>query len=48
MTLPVIKAALAMMGRIGENYRLPLVPMAPVNRAKLADELKELGLIDKN
>ena len=43
-----VKAALAMMGRIGENYRLPLVPMAPVNRAKLADELKELGLIDKN
>ena len=48
-TTPVpVKAALAMMGRIGENYRLPLVPMAPVNRAKLADELKELGLIDKN
>ena len=43
-----VKAALAMMGRIGENYRLPLVPMAPVNRAKLADELKGLGLIDKN
>ncbi len=43
-----VKAALAMMGRIGENYRLPLVPMAPVNRAKLADELKELGLMDKN
>ena len=43
-----VKAALAMMGRIGENYRLPLVPMAPVNRAKLADKLKELGLIDKN
>ena len=43
-----VKAALAMMGRIGENYRLPLVPMAPVNRAKLADALKELGLIDKN
>ena len=42
-----VKAALAMMGRIGEHYRLPLVPMAPLNRAKLADELKALGLIDK-
>ncbi len=41
------KAALAMMGRIGENYRLPLVPMAESTRAKLADELKGLGLIDK-
>ena len=41
------KAALAMMGRIGENYRLPLVPMAESTRVKLADELKGLGLIDK-
>ena len=40
------KAALAMMGRIGENYRLPLVPMAPENRAALAAELQQLGLID--
>ena len=40
------KAALAMMGRSGENYRLPLVPMAPENRAKLAAVLEKLGLID--
>jgi len=30
-----VKAALAMMGKIRENYRLPLVPMQPGNRAKL-------------
>ena len=40
------KAALAMMGHIEENYRLPLVPMAPDNRARLAAVLVELGLID--
>jgi 4-hydroxy-tetrahydrodipicolinate synthase len=40
------KAALAMMGHIEESYRLPLVPMAPDNRARLATVLAELGLID--
>src|SRR6266403_2041995 len=35
-TNPVpVKAALAMMGQIEEQYRLPLVPMSPRNRAKL-------------
>lgn len=35
-TNPVpVKAALAMMGKIKETYRLPLVPMQPANRAKL-------------
>jgi len=40
------KAALVMMGRIEENYRLPLVPMAPENRARLGAELEKLGLIE--
>jgi 4-hydroxy-tetrahydrodipicolinate synthase len=40
------KAALAMMGLIEENYRLPLVSMAPDNRARLETVLVELGLIE--
>jgi 4-hydroxy-tetrahydrodipicolinate synthase len=40
------KAALAMMGLIEESYRLPLVSMAPNNRARLAAVLAELHLID--
>lgn len=41
-----VKAALAMMGRIQEEYRLPLVPMSEANRAKLRRVLQELGLVD--
>ncbi len=40
-----VKAVLAMMGRIEENYRLPLVPMKKENRAKLEKIATELGLI---
>jgi 4-hydroxy-tetrahydrodipicolinate synthase len=40
-----VKAGLAMMGLIDENYRLPLVPMAKENRQKLRLCMKELGLI---
>jgi len=40
-----IKAALAMAGLIEEVYRLPLCEMNPALRLKLADCLKELGLI---
>lgn len=40
-----VKAALAMMGMIEEVYRLPLVPMSPSNRAKLATILRELKLV---
>ena len=40
-----VKAALAMMGLIGENYRLPLVKIAPGNRDKLATVLEQLGLL---
>lgn len=39
-----IKAALAMTRRIQEIYRLPLVPMAAINRSKLQQTLKAFGL----
>jgi 4-hydroxy-tetrahydrodipicolinate synthase len=45
-TNPVpIKAALAMAGQIREEYRLPLVPMNPKNRATLAATLKKCGVL---
>jgi len=39
-----VKAALAMMGRIEENYRLPMVPMKKETRTKVENVLAELGL----
>jgi 4-hydroxy-tetrahydrodipicolinate synthase len=44
--LPV-KAVLAMMGKIEENYRLPLLPMRRDTRAKLQKIVAEAGLIEK-
>lgn len=45
-TNPVpVKAALAMMGVIAEEYRLPMVPMAAANREKLAKTLKACAVI---
>jgi 4-hydroxy-tetrahydrodipicolinate synthase len=45
-TNPVpIKAALAMTGRIAEEYRLPLVRMNPKNRAILKGTLEACGLL---
>ena len=44
--LPV-KAVLAMMGRIGEYYRLPLVPMKKETRQKLEAIAAEAGVIQK-
>ena len=44
--LPV-KAVLSMMGRIEENYRLPLVPMRRDTRSKLQRVATEAGLIAK-
>jgi 4-hydroxy-tetrahydrodipicolinate synthase len=38
------KAVLAMMGLMGENYRLPLVPITPGNRANLQKIAESLGL----
>ena len=40
-----IKAALAMLGRIEEEYRLPLVPMNPKNREGLKATLTRCGLL---
>jgi 4-hydroxy-tetrahydrodipicolinate synthase len=39
-----VKAAMAMMGLIEEVYRLPLCPMSPDLRKKLAATLKDAGL----
>jgi 4-hydroxy-tetrahydrodipicolinate synthase len=45
-TNPVpVKAALAMMGLIAEEYRLPLVPMSAANRAKLRATMKQCGVL---
>ncbi|MFZ0758753.1 MAG: 4-hydroxy-tetrahydrodipicolinate synthase [Candidatus Sulfotelmatobacter sp.] len=44
--LPV-KAVLAMMGKIEENYRLPLLPMRRDTRSKLQKVVMEVGLIAK-
>jgi len=45
-TNPVpVKAALAMMGLVTEEYRLPLVPMSAANRAKLRATLRAGGVL---
>ena len=41
-----VKAALAKMGLIGENYRQPLWPMADATRERLYAALRGAGLID--
>jgi 4-hydroxy-tetrahydrodipicolinate synthase len=40
-----VKAVLAMMGRIEEVYRLPMVPMKKETRAKLEAIAAEAGLL---
>ena len=40
-----VKAALAMMGLIEENFRLPLVPVQEQSRARMREVLFELGLL---
>lgn len=40
-----VKAAMAMMGLINEVYRLPLCEMSAPLRKKLAETIKELGLV---
>ncbi|HEY2083892.1 MAG TPA: 4-hydroxy-tetrahydrodipicolinate synthase [Verrucomicrobiae bacterium] len=40
-----VKAALAMMGQIEEEYRLPLVPISDKSRATLRATLKQCGLL---
>jgi len=45
-TNPVpVKAALAMMGQIEEDYRLPLLPMNSKNRETLRGTMKKLGIL---
>jgi 4-hydroxy-tetrahydrodipicolinate synthase len=40
-----VKAVLAMMGRIGENYRLPMLPVKKETKIKLEKIAAELGLL---
>jgi len=40
-----VKAVLAMMGKIKENYRLPMVPIKPETRAKLEKVARECGVV---
>ena len=45
-TNPVpVKAALAMVGKIDEVYRLPLVNMSEANRLKLRQTMEAFGLL---
>ena len=41
-----VKALLAMMGRIHETYRLPMLPVAPATRERLASLAGKLGLLE--
>jgi 4-hydroxy-tetrahydrodipicolinate synthase len=40
-----IKAALALLGEIEEEYRLPLVPMSEQNKRRLKEEMERAGLL---
>ena len=40
-----VKAAMAMMGLLEENFRLPLVPITDNSRAKIREVITELGLL---
>jgi 4-hydroxy-tetrahydrodipicolinate synthase len=40
-----VKAAMAMMGLLEENFRLPLVPIQEKSRARIREVIAELGLI---
>jgi len=41
-----VKAAMAMMGLLEENFRLPLVPVTDKSRARIREVLAELGLLE--
>ena len=41
-----VKAALAMLGLVAEEYRLPLVPMSAKNRATLQSTMKSCGVLN--
>ena len=40
-----VKTALAMMGKVEEDFRLPLCPMSAANKEKLRAVLKDAGLV---
>ena len=40
-----VKAAMAMMGLLDENFRLPLVPITENSRTKIREVITELGLV---
>ena len=40
-----VKAAMALMGLLEENLRLPLVPVTEKSRARVREVLTELGLL---
>ncbi|MCX7878123.1 MAG: dihydrodipicolinate synthase family protein, partial [Ignavibacteria bacterium] len=40
-----VKTALALMGKIEDNFRLPMTKMSNSNKSKLKEVLKELKLI---
>jgi len=41
-----VKAAMAMMGLLAENFRLPLVPIQEKSRVKIREVLTELGVLE--
>jgi 4-hydroxy-tetrahydrodipicolinate synthase len=41
-----VKAAMAMMGLLEENFRLPLVPVTEKSRARIREVITELGLLE--
>ena len=43
-----VKAAMAMMGLLDENFRLPLVPIQEKSRTRIRNVLTELGLIQSS
>ena len=42
-----VKAAMAMMGLLEENFRLPLVPIQEKSRKRIREVIAELGLLEK-
>ncbi len=41
-----VKAAMAMMGLLEENFRLPLVPIQEKSRARIREVINELGILE--
>jgi 4-hydroxy-tetrahydrodipicolinate synthase len=42
-----VKAAMAMMGLLAENFRLPLVPIQEQSRTRIHEVITELGLLER-